>query len=501
MINKIKDDVLNGSEGTVSRSLTIIFFLVIIGSTAIFITKILFAIIHGSTFEGAAGVWTSLAVDFSKGIFYRPVFSESVGYGGTRYFPLSFSLQALFLRLTGKPILSGHLVSLLAGILLLVGCYLLLRLLGTGLLPALALSLALPASSSVQFSLEGMRGDILPLALNLFGFVFFLSKLPQKFSEILTALCFTLAFSAKITAIHGIVSLFLWLFLSGRKKEALRILFITSAGYLIFLMILYYGTSGRIIEIFKVSSSAGTNFYTLGRAPFRFLNEVRFYDPVCLLLLFSTGVVVAFYKFKRVAVTLQGIFLGVSVLITVFIFGSPGVQFNHFVDVMAASLLLIGSTVFHNEFRNLRSLIFAYFVLIFISVAFTLTDLKQIVLNNETKTVCRNRIVDLIKQREGPVISDNALFPIMAGRSSYILDSFLFPFIIRHDETLKAPLLRRIDQKEFSTIVKQAPLLKQDHLINKELDSDQFGFDMMNKVLSSYNEEDRCGDFVVYAPR
>src|SRR6266699_2874565 len=43
--------------------------------------------------DSSSGVWTALAQDFARGVFYRPT-ADAFGFGGTRYMPLRLVLHA-----------------------------------------------------------------------------------------------------------------------------------------------------------------------------------------------------------------------------------------------------------------------------------------------------------------------------------------------------------------------------------------------------------------------
>src|SRR2546422_2590216 len=57
--------------------------------------------------DNASGVWTALAQDLARGIFYRPT-ADAFGFGGTRYMPLFFALHAGLIRLSGDPVTAGR---------------------------------------------------------------------------------------------------------------------------------------------------------------------------------------------------------------------------------------------------------------------------------------------------------------------------------------------------------------------------------------------------------
>src|SRR5579864_8509094 len=80
----------------------------------------------GAELDSVSGAWAALADDFYRGTFYRPLWG-SLGWGGTRAFPLYFSLHALAMRCGMSLINAGYLVSGLSGLLAVFGAYVLLR--------------------------------------------------------------------------------------------------------------------------------------------------------------------------------------------------------------------------------------------------------------------------------------------------------------------------------------------------------------------------------------
>lgn len=118
--------------------------------------------------DQVSGVWIALANDLYHGVFYRPL-SGPLGYGGTRYFPLVFVLEAALTKLGGNPIVTGHLLSLASTLALLAGVYALLRRLAVGRLLAGCSSLFVLCSESTQLALLAIRADVLPTALAVWG--------------------------------------------------------------------------------------------------------------------------------------------------------------------------------------------------------------------------------------------------------------------------------------------------------------------------------------------
>src|SRR2546422_8237724 len=81
--------------------------------------------------DSSSGVWTALAQDFAKGVFYRPTYS-AFGFGGTRYMPLFFLVHGALIRLALDPVTAGGVFAVLGGVRFGTGLLFALRALGVG---------------------------------------------------------------------------------------------------------------------------------------------------------------------------------------------------------------------------------------------------------------------------------------------------------------------------------------------------------------------------------
>src|SRR2546427_9974680 len=98
--------------------------------------------------DSSSGVWTALAQDFAKGVFYRPTVS-AFGFGGTRYMPLFFVLPGALIRLAFDPVPAGIVLTVLTMLLCDVGLWLGLCGRGVGLARCLPPPLPPPPALSV----------------------------------------------------------------------------------------------------------------------------------------------------------------------------------------------------------------------------------------------------------------------------------------------------------------------------------------------------------------
>ena len=158
----------------------------------------------------------TMAADLKGGVFYRPLF-DSVGYGGTRYFPLYFCLHALLLKLGMPVLLSAYLLSTAAIIGLMLGTFRLLRESGWnhGWLRVRRWRFWPPALFRCPFPLPRRMGWLPPSTSGAWQRSRDHRAAPDNF---LASLLFTLAWSAKLTTVFGLAAALIWLLAMGYKR-------------------------------------------------------------------------------------------------------------------------------------------------------------------------------------------------------------------------------------------------------------------------------------------
>ena len=211
---------LKSTDGIYKNNVQFIgFLLVVLVGLFVFGALIAISVVNNTSLNHVSGAWIAMAMDLRDGVFYRPLFDESTGFGGTRFFPLYFSLISMVTTVLDSAVLSGHMISLFSGMLMLWACYLFLRRVEVKPVFAVALCVLLLSSSSIRNGFGSARGDIFPLALNILGLVVYMGKSPRIVCLYVAGFLFVLAFATKVTAIHGLASLFIWLVLAGRGRE------------------------------------------------------------------------------------------------------------------------------------------------------------------------------------------------------------------------------------------------------------------------------------------
>src|SRR5881409_198429 len=287
--------------------------------------------------DSSSGVWTALAQDFAKGVFYRPTYS-AFGFGGTRYMPLFFVVHGALIRLALDPVTAGVVLTVLGIVLFDAALFLTLLELGVDW------PVALPPHAAVSFQLLSLqvKGDFLAAALNLGGIWCGLRYARRRSARWLVAcvLCFLGAFLTKLTAVAGAVLICGWLWERKARRAAVAV-----AGSLALLAALSLGgvdwaSDGRALASFRAVATGGMHLgYALAAPVWLLLSAVQ--DPVFLLVV-SVAALYSVDAIRREAWTVPAAYFWLATGVTLVIFSSPGTDTNHLLDLLAASVLVFG---------------------------------------------------------------------------------------------------------------------------------------------------------------
>src|SRR5271157_4136741 len=399
-----------------------------------------------------AGVLIAMAADLRHGLFYRPLFGP-FGYGGTRYFPLYFVLHALLMKLGLPVLLSAYVLSAAAMIALLVGVFYLLR--GLGVEPWLAVcsAAALLAVISGQQSLVSPHADGLASSLNVWGLAVCVRPRLSHGRVFLASLLFTLAWSAKVSTVFGFAAAFIWLISAGLRATAWELAGETCLGYLVVGAALVAGSQGRFVEIFQACASGGTGLLGFAAGPWNLLVQIVRLDPGVLLFLFLALValvpVVVSGKFLR---NLPALFFVAVLVITALIFGSPGLNENHFLDVQVASVIIIASSLAQVTVPLYRQVgICALALVMLVAAVPLLRDRKSA--DRRYHAHRFQKVLAAVGDTSQPILSENPVIPVLAGQQPYVLDPWMLRLLRKNDEYLGEPLLEKLRNQDFGAVV------------------------------------------------
>lgn len=399
--------------------------------------------------DDASGNWTALAKDVTEGVFYRPLHGDA-GYGGSRYFPLHFVLHAGVMKAVGDPIRSGLVVSAVSVALLLAAVHVLLRRVGAPWPLSVSCAAFVLAGHPAQEALFAIKGDALAAALNLWGVALCADAALPSGALLAAAVAFTLAFATKVTAVSGLAAAAGWLFLTRRSRTALLLLLLVGVGVVLVIGLMYLGSSGVAFGVFRASASGGATWSSLVKAPLTFAKQAR-RVPETLAFVQLGFAALLVLLWHRAIDGLALLFFTCVLCMTVVIFGSPGTDTNHLLDLHVASIVLVGSWIAR---RGLPRASFSVAALVVAALAGGLSLASGLVdARSEQRRGLFADTLARIPDKSRPILAQNPLLPVVAGQRAYLLDPFLIRLLSERDPALVEPLWRELRAQKFAAVV------------------------------------------------
>ena len=405
--------------------------------------------------DNASGVWTALAQDLARGVFYRPP-ADAFGFGGTRYMPLFFVLHAGLIRLAVDPVVAGLILTIASVLLFDLGILFVLRELGVEW--SLALPLAVLAHAAIAFQVLTLqvKGDFLAAALVLWG-VYFGLRVARRFAPLEFGLCviaLLAAFLTKFTALGGAMAVCGWLSFRGRARLALALAGTLGALVLASVAFIDWASAGRAFASFAAVAGGGSRpGYALG-APLWFV-LIAAQDPVFVVIV---GVACA-YAVARLRDGEWGfpvMYFLFTAALTVLIFTSPGTDTNHFLDLLAASTLLLGAEL---AARPERARVAATLpgLLAVLTLGSFLPGMMSVKSVIEKSGKPERWEIGAIAARLGPeahdLLSENPIVPIMLGQRPRVLDPFTLRLLAAEHAEIATDFARRMATHSFGAVI------------------------------------------------
>jgi hypothetical protein len=411
----------------------------------------------GNALNHVSGTWMTLADDLARGTLYRPIHAPGA-WGGTRYFPLAFAVQAGLVRMGATHVAAAYATSLASGILLAVGVALLLRCAGAGRAAALA-PLAL-AGFAGQHALSAGRGDLLPVALSALALAA-IARRTRPGGIALAALLLTLAFAAKPTALTATGAAVLFLALRGRRRAALALAALVCAGALAAVAATDALSDGRFADGLRALAIAGAGGGDVLRAPVRLATELALGDPAGLVLAAAGTAVLAassrslarrWRAQRRREETdprlLPALWLAAAGAGALAVFATPGTGANHLVEIEAAAAALLGAGALAPRPAGRLAQVGAG------AAALAGLALAASLLHADLASSRLAEIRALARALPpGPVLSEDPLVPLLAGGRPVLLDAFSLRLTAARDPAVLAPLSRALRRGEFASVV------------------------------------------------
>jgi hypothetical protein len=446
------------------------------------------------------GVIIAMAADLKDGMFYRPLFGPA-GYGGTRYFPLYFSLHAVLLKL-GLPVLpSAYLISGVAVLLLLLGTFRLLRRLGTERWLAVCSAGAILAAASAQMALTNPHGDGLASALNVCALAVLVRPKLGHRQVVLASILFTLAWSAKANVVFGFVAAFVWLLACGARRTAGELAAMTGCGCVLVAGVMMVASQGRVWEVFKACASGGANHTIVMLAPIH-VWRIASHSDRGLTLFFFLAVFALLAELwtqsVKVLRELPVVFFVTTAVITIAIFASPGVVTNHLIDMQVASVILF--TFWLVKGASARQKQFGLCALALATAVAAVPLLHKLkVWDHRVQAHRFQGVVALIEDKNKPILAENPVIPVLAGQRAYVLDPWMLRMLRERIPNFGEPLLEGLRHQAFGAVV-LAVTSPGTRWAKWWYESSDFGPGFLSALTENYRLASVVGDQMLYLP-
>jgi hypothetical protein len=468
--------------------------------------------------DPTAGVWTAAALDAREGILYRPIESP-IGYGGSRYAPLHIVLHAALIRLGMGPVAGGYLLDLIGVLLVIGGAYALLRQLQIAAIPAAAFAGFILAAYCYSTTAGGLKGDLLPAGLNLWGLTAVVARqrhkpnrqsehnsaerphpnpLPEyrargKMMLVTAAICFVLAMATKLTSIFGIATAVFWLVSRKDWRSTILVGVVWLIGIAMAAIATQWASDGRALGIFRLCAAGGGGLSQLLHGPRRMLSDAIHNDRVfvCFWLLAAGLIVLA-----RQWASLPVILFALTTLGTVAIYGSPGTNCNHLIDLQAAAVLVIAAS-----FQSCRpwGRYGAIVATAIVLVSTLYSGFKTVgILRENRHGQMMAALADADRSTAaGPLLSENPILPILLGHTPYLLDSFMFRTVWMRDPKIADRFWNDLSRRHFRAVILTGPPWDR----SRSGDSGNFGPGFIDSLQRNYDVVGVHGEYWVYLPK
>ncbi|MCK6552014.1 hypothetical protein L6R52_39650 [Myxococcota bacterium] len=444
-----------------------------------------------------SGAWLAQAWYFAHGVLYPPLHADG-WYAGTRYFPGFFVLHGTLARWTGEYLSSGKLVtfaSTLGVASMLV--WVITRRTRDGALAVAFAGVLLATFIGHKGSLT-IRSDVLPLALCLACVAITERDVERtggaRFTGMLalSAVLGGLAPLVKFTALHGLTASALFLALRHRRV-AVAYGALGAAVLALGVLATNAASDGRFFENLAGTAVAPENHT---RSFVEALSIYALYvrmDPGFLVLL-------PFALFAAVAprpVDPWRIFFALHLVVSLGFFFDTGGEYNHLVDLVAASVILCGTLAAKAPRAIVRVAVLAAATF---SVTLGLATMHRAAwtapeLDEDPRTL----FVSTMGLGDGSILVHDPTVAVLLDRRPVVADDFQYRVLVTRGKVPRDELPQRIRAHAFDHVVllnPPAPSAEDPGFSDVEL-----GPWVARAIRDAYVLERRVGKFFVYRPR
>lgn len=445
-----------------------------------------------------SGVWVALAYDLAQGAFYRPL-DGPLGYGGSRYFPLPFVLHAGLMKLTGEPMWSGHVVSLLSVFLLMSGVYVLLRRVGARRVLAASAAAFVLAPQIVQDVLLSIKGDGFAAALGIWGVALCLPTSGAAPAVYAASALFTLAFASKASAVSGLMAAVLGLAAARRWRAAVRLFVATAAGFGVVLLSMYVFSDGRAFEALRAGGGQTTVRDVL-LAPLTLARLTRQEPETLVFVALGFAAFLTVNIGGRRAPDLPSLLVIATVAVTTAVFSFEGTDTNHLLDLFIAALVMTAAAAARDSREAGHPRVtFALAALVVGALAASLSLVSGLINRGaEQRWGTIADALSYVQDASRPILAENPMLSVARHEQPYVLDPYMFRLLRERNPRFGDPLWQKIGRQQFAAVI-----LDRDPHTERGRDWYRafFGEGFVDEMERHYMVRGRVRSRVIYVPR
>jgi hypothetical protein len=425
---------------------------------------VLLAVAHVSdryAVNHASGTWMALAQDAHNGHLYRPLFDNGV-FGGTWYMPLQIVLHTALSFVTGEYLVSGKLLAYAVAVALCTLLFAILRREGCGWALSLGLVSSILATQTGVLAVEGIRGDALPVLLQLAAVALAARAASSREFAAAGAIC-ALAVTSKASAIWAPAAILLWLLVRDRRR-ALAFAAAAGGSLVVLLAAFEAASSGRLSDNVIGLTRSGGSSSSLSAGASTFLDLMSSRAGATWLLLPFALVAVALAASRRRLTLYQLAFL-IEIPIVIVVLADPGSDYNHLLDLSVLTALVVGQFVAGRWSPTGAALAFA----VSIALVLGITDSYRAAIKpsiGEAVDELRGTGSDLYTtkplagyvQRGDTVLSEDPSLLVLLHERPLLIDGISLRRLGFSHPQWTAALRRRLDRRAFDEVVLLHPI-------------------------------------------
>ncbi len=414
---------------------------------------------------------------------YQPI--DAPPFIVTNYPPVFIGILAVLVKFFGVKLTLGRILSTIAGLLILMICFLACRQRDVKgpLLPSLIAPALLASTPVIFFWMPLGRIDVFASFLSLTA-VYIAWRYPTKAGMYWSLPILWLALYARQSAIEGFIVIAIMLYMQ-RRQDLLRFVILYLAGALLIFSALYlaYGS-----EFFK-------HIWTYTKTRWYFSRLTASYRIIFAEMLLPTAIAIfATWRLWKVKDALPWIIYFIFGFILTVLVGKVGSAQNYFLPMFIPQAILIGIW-FTREYNStetspaLKNALTAGMALLVAYMGFAIGDRYLSFKPTDASRSNGELLVQIVNNFDGPVLIEDEGLTLMAGRE-VIYTPFIMNELNKEGLWSQAPFLETLQRADYELVILRFNVFDNHHDDTAELGDfagwDRFSPEMEEAVRENY---------------